>query len=177
MENNEEYTKIEKEKENFDLNKINKNKIINLKKELSSKDELILKLQKELELNTLKNDLNSINFLPRKNSISINSLNQCQSNKILNDNLDLLSNKAYSTNKSKSTYKNGHMGVEDIQNQISELNLQLKEKKNLLKKIKNENIEMKSKTCTNWKIKDSDIVIEELKEKIIKYEEEKNVFT
>ena len=36
---------------------------------------------------------------------------------------------------------------------------------------------MKSKTCTNWKIKDSDIVIEELKEKIIKYEEEKNVFT
>ena len=103
---------------------------------MSSKDELILKLQKELELNTLKNDLNSKNFLPRKNSISINSLNQCQSNKILNDNLDLLSNKAYSTNKSKSAYKNGQMGVEDIQNQISELNLQLKEKKNLLKKNK-----------------------------------------
>ena len=60
------------------------------------------------------------------------------------------------------------MGVKDIQNQISELNLQLKEKKNLLKKIKNENMEMKSKTCTNWKIKDSDVVIEELKEKIIK---------
>ena len=126
MENNEEYSKIEKEKDNIDLNKINKNQIINLRKELSSKDELILKLQKELELNTLKNDLNSKNFLPRKNSISINSLNKYQSHKILNDNSDLLSNKAYSTNKSKSTYKNGHMSVENIQKQISVLNLQLK---------------------------------------------------
>ena len=119
MENNEEYTKIEKEKENIDLNKINKTQILNLRKELSSKDELILKLQKELELNNLKNDLNTENFLPRKNSISINSLNKYKSHKILNDNFDLLSNKAYSTNKNKSTYKNGYVNVEVIQNEIS----------------------------------------------------------
>ena len=153
---------------------LNNNEIYSLKKEIISKDELILKLQKELELNNLKKNLN-VKSIPRKKTNSIISLHKYDSYKILNDNSDLLSHKTSSINTNKNRHLSTNIVLEDLENQISELNIQLKEKKNLLKEIKNEKNEIKSKTCSNWNIKSSsNIIIDKLKDKIIRCEEEKS---
>ena len=59
---------MEEEEINLYMNKQNENdnennQISNLKNALSSKDKIILKLQKELELNELKNNLNNQEIL------------------------------------------------------------------------------------------------------------------
>ena len=67
MEKKEENMK--NKEENKDMNN---NEIYSLKKELSSKNELILKLQKEIELNNLINNLNEKSYIPQKNTNSNN---------------------------------------------------------------------------------------------------------
>ena len=161
MEKNEQFTKKEKEEQKVNSNQ-NNNELLNLKKELSSKEEIILSLKKELELNNLKNNLNSLSVFPMKNPNY--SLHKYDSYKNLND--ELISNKTCSINKNKNIL------LEDIQNQISELNFQLRNKKNILKQIKNEKNKSKSKTLTNWGVNGESTVVEELKE-IIKNNEEK----
>ena len=58
------------------------------------------------------------------------------------------------------------MALEDIQNQVSDLSIKLNEKKNLLKEIKNDKNEIKSKTCSNWNLKSPWNIIDKLKDKI-----------
>ena len=111
---------MEKKEENMNNNEENKdmnnNEIYSLKKELSSKNELILKLQREIELNNLKNNLYENSYKPQKNINSNNSFNKYDSYKNLNDNSDLLSHKTYSINKNKNNYQNKNITLEDIQN-------------------------------------------------------------
>lgn len=155
-----DYNYIKKEEDNLK----NNNEIATLKNALLSKDQLILQLQKELELNYLKNNLNSYqSHTFHKNKNSNNTLKKYDSYKNLKENIDLISSRANSMNK--------NIMLEDIQKQILELNIELKTKKNLLSKLKNEKNEIKSKTYSNWNI-NQDKIIEELKEKIGKYEEE-----
>ena len=171
MEKNEKYTN--NIKENIQMRN-NINDISNLKNELSSKDKEISKLQKELQLSNLKNNLATHSLLSKDNNINTyNSFHKYESCNNFKDNFDLLSNKTYSINRNESLNQN--LDLDDIQNQISELNFQLEQKKNLLKLIKIEkNNEQKSKTCSNWKVNESHIISEELKDKLIKCEEEKS---
>ena len=162
MEKNEQFMKKEKEEQKVNSNQ-NNNEILNLKKELSSKEEIIISLKKELELNNLKNNLNSFSVFPMKNTNY--SLHKYNSYKNLND--ELISNRTCSINKNKNIL------LEDIQNQISELNFQLRNKKNILKQIKNEKNKSKSKTLTNWGVNAESTVVDELKEIIKNNEEEK----
>ena len=153
-----------------------KNQISNLKNALSSKDKIILKLQKELELNELKNNLNNqeilMKIIPNTNRSLERHESYCDlkennsSNNInVNQNLIPMVNKPINKN----------IKLEDIQKQIEELNIELKNKKNLLNKIKKQTIdnENKSRTCSNWKVNiNKDNKIKELKEKIDKFENE-----
>ena len=149
---------ITKEEDNIMNNKENK-EILILKKSLLLKDQLISKLQKELEFNTLKNNLDIQQpFVLNKNKDSINILKKYDSYKNIKE---TLSNRTNSTNK--------NIILEDIQKQIFELNIELRTKKNLLSKKQNE---IKSNTCTNWNVNQNNKSIEELKEMIEKNEEE-----
>ena len=106
-------------------NPINNNEILNLKRALSAKDQIILNLQKELEFNNLNNNLRVQHpFLLNKNFNNNNILNKYDSYKDIKDNLDLMSMKTNSMNK--------NIILEDIQKQILELNIELQTKKNLL---------------------------------------------
>ena len=149
---------IKKEEDNIMNNKESK-EILILKKSLLLKDKIISKLQKELEFNTLKNNLDIQQPLVlNKNKDSINILKKYDSYKNIKE---TLSNRTNSTNK--------NIILEDIQKQIFELNIELRTKKNLLSQKQNE---IKSNTCTNWNVNQNNKNIEELKEIIEKNEEE-----
>ena len=124
-----------------EYNIINEEEILNLRKSLILKDQLISKLQKELELNSLRYNLGmNESAISDENKSLNNSLKKYDSYKNLNE---TLSNPINSINKNNTV-------LEDIQKQIFELNLELRAKKNLLSKIKSEKDEIKSNTFTNW---------------------------
>ena len=137
--------------------------ISNLKKSLLLKDQLISKLQRELELNNLKNNLAIEEpVMPNKNKNSNNFFKKYDSYKNIKDIKDTMTSRTNSINKNTI--------IEDIQKQIFELNIELRTKKNLLSKIKNEKDEIKSNTFTNLNIKQNDTNLEGIIEK----NEEKN---
>ena len=83
MEEKENFTKNSDEEENK-----NKDEISTLKMALSSKNEIILNLQKELELNRIKNNLNHIQVLTNNNSNLNHTLMRYESFRNVRDNIN-----------------------------------------------------------------------------------------
>ena len=159
-----------KSKNNKTLETNRNNEIINLKKALSSKNKIITDLQNELELSKFKSNLNNKSNYSKKSLNSIPFSNRYESSAKIKEKLNRISiQKSNKLNDSK-------LALDEIQNQISELNVQLKSKKNLLNKIKkqNDNDEIKFRTCSNWNANyiNQYTAIKDLNEKIEKYENE-----
>ena len=156
MENKSSYTKKTKEEEDDEVN--NGEEISILKDELQKKEEQIIKLEKELELKNLKINLNSnpVEFPRKENYLGRDPPGEGEASKIRNDNnpnVDKIfraSSKTMKTN-SKDKERDINMNIGDIKNQISELNQQLKMKKDLLNKIRKEKKEIKSNSYNNWR--------------------------
>ena len=155
MENKSSYTKKSKEEED-EVN--NGEEISILKDELQKKEEKIIKLEKELELKNLKINLNSnpVEYPRKENYLGRDPRGEGDSCKIRNDNnpnadkIFRASSKTMKTN-SKDKERDININIGDIKNQISELNQQLKIKKDLLNKIRKEKKEIKSNSYNNWR--------------------------
>ena len=157
-------------KNNKTIGETKNNEISNLRKALSSKNKIITNLQNELELSKFKSKLNNKSNFSKKSLNSIPFSNRYESNTKVKEKLNRISiPKSNNLNDSK-------LVLDEIQNQISELNVQLKSKKNLLNKMKNQNDydEIKFRTCSNWNANylNQNTTIKELNEKIEKYENE-----